>query len=88
MKNLKQVIFDQLKQSGKIFSVTFVKKNGKIRTMNARFGVSKGVNGKGLSYDPKTVNNVIVFSMNDNGFRTFNLDSVLYIKNDGLIINF
>lgn len=88
MKNLKQVIFDKLKQSGRIFSVTFIKKNGKIRRMNARFGVRKGVNGKGLSYDPKVVNNVIVFSMNDNEFRTFNLDSVLYIKNDGLIIRF
>lgn len=88
MKNLKQVIFDKLKQSGRIFSVTFIKKNGKIRRMNARFGVRKGVNGKGLSYDPEAVNNVIVFSMNDDEFRTFNLDSVLYIKNDGLIIRF
>ncbi len=36
---------------GKIFHVTFVKKDGSIRPMECRTGVKKGQKGKGLAFD-------------------------------------
>jgi hypothetical protein len=50
-------LIEMNRDKGTAFSVTFVKRtNGEIRTMNARFGVSKGVKGVGLSYDPASKN--------------------------------
>jgi hypothetical protein len=80
-----QELLKQLKQTGGIFNVQFYKTNGERRSINARFGVRKGVNGKGLKYEPSDYNNVIVFSMNDNGFRTVNLDRVVRIKFNGQV---
>ena len=35
-------------KTGKIFSVTFRKKNGKYRKMLGKFGVRKGITGQGV----------------------------------------
>jgi len=40
--------------NGQIFSVTFRKKNGEIRHMNCRRGVSKYVTGAGLKFNPES----------------------------------
>lgn len=80
-----QELLNELKELGGIFNVKFYKADGSVRSINARFGVRKGVNGKGLNYDPASHNNVIVFSMNDNGFRTINLDRVARIKFNGQV---
>lgn len=76
-------LIELLKETGGIFNVKFYKQDGTLRSINARFGVRKGVNGKGLRYDPYERNNIIVFSMNDNGFRTVKLDNVVSIKFNG-----
>lgn len=73
-------LLQELQQLGGIFNVKFYKADGSTRSMNARFGVRKGVNGKGLRYDPSERNNIIVYSMNDKGFRTINLDRIRTIK--------
>lgn len=82
MKNL----LEYLQQTGGIFNVKFYKTNGELRSINARFGVRKGVTGKGLSYNPEEYGNIIIFSMNDNGFRTVKLDNVVSIKFNGLTL--
>lgn len=76
----KSKLLDELKTLGGIFNIKFHKTNGELRSINARFGVRKGVNGKGLRYDPSERNNIIVYSMNDKGFRTINLDRIRTIK--------
>lgn len=48
---------------GKIFTATFIKKDGTMRTMRARLGVKKGVSGVGLKYDPESLGNLVVFDM-------------------------
>ena len=73
-------LLQELQQLGGIFNVKFYKADGTTRSMNARFGVRKGVSGKGLRYDPSERNNIIVYSMNDKGFRTINLDRIRTIK--------
>lgn len=51
-------------KSGKIFTVTFIKRgDGKTRVMNCRKGVSKGVSGQGMKYDPQTRGLIPVYDM-------------------------
>jgi hypothetical protein len=65
---------------GKIFSVIFRKKNGELRTMQARLGVKKGITGEGLKYDAEACNNLIVFDMQKQAYRTVKFDNVLYLN--------
>lgn len=76
-------LLQELRSTGGIFNVRFYKKDGTKRSINARFGVRKGVSGVGLKYDPALRNNIIVYSMVDGGFRTINLDSIYRIKFNG-----
>lgn len=71
-------------KNGRIFNVTFVKRNSEVRRMNARLGVKKNLKGTGLKYDPTSRGNLIVYSMSDNGYRTINLNSILRIKCNGV----
>ncbi len=48
---------------GKIFSVDFIKKDGTLRHMVCRLGVSKGVTGVGLRFDPLAKNLLPVFDI-------------------------
>jgi len=73
---------DQL-TNGRIFNITFTKVNGEIKTINARLGVKKNLKGKGLSYDPVSRGNLIVYSMNDKGYRTIKIGNILRIKCNG-----
>ena len=64
----------------RIFSVTFVKKDGSIRKMNAMRGVRKGVKGVGHSFDPSEKNLLTVYDMQIGAFRFVNLNDVLLFK--------
>lgn len=64
------------KSKGKIFTVTFRKKNGELRIMNCRLGVSKGVNGKGMAYNPSLKGLKPVFDMQAKAWRTIDLESI------------
>jgi hypothetical protein len=65
---------------GKIFTATFIKKDGTMRTMKARLGVKKGVSGVGLKYDAESRGNLIVYDMEKKGFRTIELDSLCQLN--------
>lgn len=56
-------LIESTKSSGQIFRATFIKKNGDVRDMIGRFGVSKYVEGSGLPYNPEDQYNVVVFDM-------------------------
>jgi|TARA_R100000084_G_C4579812_1_gene113268 hypothetical protein len=78
--NKVEKVIDVINQSrGRICSVRFIKKDGSVRKMVFRKGVRRGVKGKGLSYNPESVGNMVVFEMK-NGFRTINCNSVLELK--------
>ena len=72
---------------GHICSVIFLKMDGTIRKMNFRRHVTKGVNGKGLKYNPSSVGNMIVYDMGADGFRTIKLDNVQSLKVNGKSYN-
>lgn len=61
---------------GKIFTVHFVKKNGELRKMNCRTGVSKYVTGKGLSFDPSERGLLPVYDVQAKGYRMINLSAL------------
>ena len=73
---------------GHICSVIFVKMDGTVRKMNFRRHVTKGVNGRGLKYNPSSVGNMVVYDMGADGFRTIKLDNVQSLKVNGKSYNF
>jgi hypothetical protein len=85
VETIKQIINEG---GGHICSVVFVKKStGKVRHMVFRKGVSKGVNGRGLKYNPSSVGNMVVYDMGADGFRTIKLDNVQSLKVNGKSYN-
>ena len=73
--------------SGRIFTACFTKKDGSERVMNCRTQVSKNVTGKGMSYDPKNLGYLVVFDMKRNDFRMINLNTLKWVKADGLVFD-
>lgn len=78
MNNIIDVI-----NSGKIFTACFTKKDGSERVMNCRTKVSKGVTGKGMSYDPSNLGYLVVFDLKCNDFRMINLNTLKWVKAEG-----
>ena len=75
-----------LDSDGRLFSVTFVKRSdGSLRSMVARRGVSKGVTGAGMSYDPADHKLVTVyeFTNGEGQFRSIPIDGVTSLTIDG-----
>ena len=69
--------------SGKIFTACFDKKDGSERVMNCRTKVSKGVTGKGMSYNPKDLGYLVVYDLKCNDFRMINLNTLKWVKAEG-----
>jgi len=69
---------------GKIFGVTFVKRTtGDLRNMSARLGVSKGVTGEGLKYDPESKQLMTVYDMHKKQYRMLNTETLFQLKMNG-----
>lgn len=63
--------------AGKIFGVSFIKRTtGEARHMTARLGVSKGVTGEGLKYDPESKQLITVYDMHKQGHRMINTETL------------
>lgn len=71
------------KSGGRIFTVTYKKKDNTIRVMNCRLGVKKGVNGVGMSYNPTLKGLKPVFDMVKNEFRMLNLETIKRLSING-----
>ena len=62
--------------NGKFFRVTFVKKNGEVRSLTGRIKARKYVTGAGLRYDPSDYGLMTVFDVQNDGWRMVNLNTV------------
>lgn len=69
---------------GKIFSCSFVKKDGTKRDMVARVGVHKNLKG-GKNGENKTNSLITVFDMLNGGYRMINLETLISLKSGGII---
>ena len=68
---------------GKFFSVTFVKKDGSVRSMTARLGVKKGIKGVGLKFDPAERDLMVVWATDRKSYRMVNLRTISSLKING-----
>ena len=68
--------------NGKIFSSTFVKKDGSHRLLTGRLKVTKGLkkNAKQRPYDPSKYNLVCVYDMKAEGYRMINFNTLLTLS--------
>jgi hypothetical protein len=79
-------IADFIAQSkGKFITVNFIKKDGTVRNLNGRIGVTKHLKG-GVS----TVNTdkyLVVYDTVAQGYRSVNKDTIVSVTCEGLTIN-
>ena len=69
-----------------IFHIVFIKRtNGEVRHMNCRLGVSKGVTGVGMAYDPIKKGLLTVYDTDKQAYRSVPLDGVAYAKVRGVL---
>ena len=81
MKTLMQEIKATI--GNKIFSVEFVKKDGTLREMVCRFGVTKHLKGGEMNHDPQELGHLVVFDMQKEAYRTINTNTLRRIKFEG-----
>lgn len=76
--------FTAATEGGRIFTVEFIKRtDGSHRVMNCRRGVSKGVTGAGLAFDPGPKALLPVFDLQADGYRFVSLDSLIALRLNG-----
>lgn len=78
LKKLRELV------GSKIFSVTFEKKDGTLREMTCRLGVTRHLKGGELSYSPEDYNYLVVFDMQKEAYRTINVNTLRKFKLDGV----
>lgn len=71
-------------QSGKFFTVEFIKKDGSRRVMNCRTGVKKYTTGKGLSFNPIAKSLLPVFDVQKKDYRFINLSTIIWVQVSGV----
>lgn len=74
--------FKKIVSDGRLFSVTFKKKNGELRTMLARTGVKKYLRG-GVNKNSNP-NHLIVYSVHDRGYRTIDEKQLIEFTANGV----
>jgi hypothetical protein len=67
-----------LNSKGKIFTVTFTKKDGTIRVMNCRLGVTKHLKGGESTLNPNEY--ITVYDMQNKGYRAINRQTIIDVK--------
>jgi len=66
-------------QNGGFLTVSFIKKDGSLRTLNGRLGVVKGVRGTGRAQSP-ALPYITVFDVQIGEFRKVNLSTIRTIN--------
>jgi len=72
-----------ISNKGRVFTVIFIKKDGSIRKMNCRIGVTNYLKGGSLKFDPTKRGLLSVFDMQKKSYRFINLDTIQSITMKG-----
>jgi len=67
---------------GRVFTATFIKKDGQERVMNCRLGVTKGTKG-GRNPVADKPQYLSVFDMQRKSYKTLNMSTLKTVKIDG-----
>lgn len=70
---------------GKIFTCIFQKKDGSMRTMNARLGVKAYLHGGVLPYNPNEKRLIPVFDIQKREYRMINIDGIKEVRINNFI---
>ena len=70
-----------LKSGGKFVSVTFVKKDGSLRTLTGRLGVTKHLKGGVSTLDPNQY--ITIFDVVNKGYRAVNRETIQSVTFEG-----
>lgn len=82
MKTISKAFADLLAESnGKFVTLTFKKKDGTLRVMNCRTGVTKHLRGGACTVD--TDKYLIVYDMQAKGYRSINKETIVSISITG-----
>lgn len=76
--NMENLASKLLNTNGKIVTVTFTKKDGSIRVMNCRLGVTKYLKGGSSTLDPSKF--ITVYDLQAKGYRAIAKEAILAIK--------
>jgi len=71
------------KTNGKIFSCIYLKKDGSVRAMTCRLGVTKHLKGTGKPKHNPTNSYVTVWDIAKRSYRIINLNTMFSIKTGG-----
>ena len=82
MSNLADII---TQSKGKFINVVFYKKDGSLRTMNCRLGVTKHLKGGTTTLDKEKF--IIVYDMVKKGYRAIDKESIVSVSVAGTIFN-
>lgn len=66
-----------LNSNGKIMTVKFVKKDGSLRVMNCRLGVTKHLKGGSSTLNPDKF--ITVYDLKSEGYRAIDKESILEV---------
>ena len=72
----------------KIFTATFIKKDGSTRVMNCQLGVKKHLKGGEQKFNPIEKNLLTVFDMQKGEYRMINISTLITLKANKEIIEF
>lgn len=67
-----------LNSNGKIMTVKFIKKDGSLRVMNCRLGVTKHLKGGTSTLNPDRF--ITVYDLKNEGYRAIDKDTILDVK--------
>lgn len=73
-----------LASDGRMVTVTFVKKDGSLRTLNGRLGVKKHLKGGVSTLDPSQY--ITIYDVKAAGYRAVNRDTIKGLRVGGLVI--
>lgn len=68
---------------GRIFRATFIKKNGEVRNMVCRLGVTKHLRGGQRAYNPSDYGLICVYDLQNEGYRSINLETMTELNIGG-----
>ncbi len=66
-----------LNSNGKIMTVKFIKKDGSLRVMNCRLGVTKHLKGGASTLNPDKF--ITVYDLKSEGYRAIDKESILEV---------
>lgn len=80
-------MLDSMFEGGRIATVTFIKKDGTLREMNCRKGVTSHLKG-GVSTTANIPHLMTVFDNQKGEYRSINLNTVIRVRGRGMTVEF